>query len=172
MNQNRPLIRPVLIRAVLIVLAPPVLALLLGLAALAHAVRQGALADAAQARLDQALARRPEEPVVQAAALLVPGATAGLAASALQARILGLVPGVGVQQIEARGTEPAGNLTRLRVTLRLSGEEAAVLQALIALEAATPLIFVDALRVTGSGDGSTTLAVEMDLSAYAGKISP
>jgi predicted Zn-dependent protease len=160
-----------LARALVILALPPVLAILLALAGLAYAARQGAMADAAQARLDSALARRPDEPVVQAAALLVPGATAGLAASALQARILGLIPDVEVQQIEARGTEAAGDLTRLRVNLRLTGAEAPALQALIALEAATPLIFVDALRVTGQGDGAT-LAVDLDLSAYAGKVAP
>lgn len=158
-------------RAVLWLLIPPGLAVLFALAAVIYAASASRDADAAQALLQQALDRRPAEPVVQAAELLVPGATVGLAASALQARVLQLVGSATVRQIEARGAEAAGPLTRLRVNLRLGGEEAAVMQALIALERAVPLIFVDALRVTGQGDG-LALAVEVDLSAYAGKVAP
>ncbi len=157
--------------ALMLLMIPLAVAMLLAVAAFAFAVQAGQTADEAQARLQQALDRRPAEPVVQAAALLVPGATAGLAASALQARVLNLVTGATVQQIEARGAEAEGALTRLRVNLRLAGEEASVMQTLIALEQAQPLIFVDALRITGQGDGGS-LAVEMDLSAYAGKVVP
>lgn len=158
-------------RALMLLLVPPALALALGLAALAFALQAGQTADGAQARLQLALDRRPADPVVQAAELLVPGATVGLAASALQARVLDLVTAASVQQIEARGAEAEGALTRLRVNLRLVGDEAGVMQTLIDLEQAQPLIFVDALRVTGQGDGGG-LSVEMDLSAYAGKVAP
>lgn len=158
-------------RALLILLVPPCLALMFALAMLTAAARLSSGADTAQARLQAALDHRPSEPVVQAAELLVPGAAAGLAGSSLQARILALVQGADVQQIESRGAEAAGALTRLRVNLRLSGTEAGIMQTLIALEAAEPLIFVDAMRVTGPGDAGR-LAVEMDLSAYAGKVAP
>ena len=158
-------------RALLLLLLPLAVSLVLALAAVVFALQASQTADDAQARLQQALDRRPAEPVVQAAELLVPGATAGLAASALQARILQLVGQAQVQQIEARGAEAEGALTRLRVNLRLAGAESDVMQTLIALEQAQPLIFVDALRVTGQGDGGS-LAVEMDLSAYAGKVAP
>lgn len=158
-------------RALLVVLIPPLVAVALALVVLVYAAGVSQTADAAQARLQLALDRRPVEPVVRAAPLLVPGATTGLAGSALQARVLALVRGADVQQIEARGTEDAGALTRLRVNLRLAGDEAEVMQTLIALEQAEPLIFVDALRVTGQGDGGA-LAVEIDLSAYAAKVVP
>lgn len=158
-------------RAVLLLLVPPGVAVLLALTALAMAETLSSSADDAQSRLQTALDHRPSEPVVQAAELLVPGATAGLAGSSLQARILALVQGVDVQQIEARGAEAEGALTRLRVNLRVSGDEAGIMHTLIALEAAEPLIFVDALRVSGPGDAGR-LAVELDLSAYAGKVAP
>lgn len=158
-------------RAWMVVFIPPVLAVLFALACWGFALSAAGVADDGQARLQAALKQRPQEPVVQAAALLVPGATAGLAASALQAQVLALVSGVEVQQIEARGAEPAGALTRLPVNLRLAGPEDAVMQAVIALEQAEPLIFVDALRVTAAGNGGP-MAVEIDLSAYAGKVSP
>ena len=158
-------------RALMLLLIPMAVSMALALAALGFALQASQTADAAQARLQQALDHRPEEPVVQAADLLVPGATEGLAASALQARVLQLAGQGQVQQIEARGAEVEGALTRLRVNLRLAGDEAGVMQTLIALEQAQPLIFVDALRVTGQGDGGS-LAVEIDLSAYAGKVAP
>ena len=158
-------------RALMLLLLPLAASLAIALAAVIFALQASQTADDAQARLQQALDRRPAEPVVQAAELLVPGATAGLAASALQARILQLVGQAQVQQIEARGAEAEGALTRLRVNLRLAGAESDVMQTLIALEQAQPLIFVEALRVTGQGDGGS-LAVEMDLSAYAGKVAP
>jgi predicted Zn-dependent protease len=158
-------------RALALLLVPPSLAVLMALAALAVAANLSEGADQAQSRLQTALDHRPSEPVVQAAELLVPGSTAGLAASSLQARILALVEGAEVQQIEARGAEAEGALTRMRVNLRLSGDEAAIMQAMIALEAAEPLIFVDGLKMSGPGDAGQ-LAVELDLSAYAGKVAP
>ncbi len=158
-------------RALLLLLVPLAVALALAVLPMAFAVQASQSADDAQARLQLAQDRRPTEPVVQAAELLVPGATAGLAASALQARVLQLVTNADVQQIEARGAEVEGALTRLRLNLRLAGQEAGLMQTLIAFEQAQPLIFVDALRVTGQGDGGS-LSVEMDLSAYTGKVAP
>ena len=157
-------------RALLLALVPPFLAVCVALAIWAMAVQQSAVADTAAARLQAALDHRPAEPVVQAAKLLVPGHTAGLALSALQAQVLDLVgPTTQVQQIDARGAVADGPLTRLSVNLRLVGGEVAVLNAVIALERAEPLIFVDAVRATSSGP---SLTVEMDLSAYAGKVTP
>lgn len=158
-------------RALMLLLVPMAAAVALAVLAAVLALQASQMADDAQARLQQALDRRPAEPVVQAAELLVPGATAGLAASALQARVLQLVTSADVQQIEARGAEAEGPLTRLHLNLRLAGQEAGLMQTLITLEQAQPLIFVDALRVTGQGDGGS-LAVEMDLSAYTGKVAP
>lgn len=178
------------IRAALILCAAPALALLLGGIALAWAVGQGAAADAAQARLQQGLAQNRLAPVIRAEGLLLPGRTQGLAASALQAQVLGLVEGAEVQQIEPRGAVPEGALTRLRLTLTLAGAEAQVMQGLIRLEQAEPLLFVDGLRLRageagagggdgsgdgagdGSGDGGGTLVAEIDLSAYAGQVAP
>ncbi|MEI6800175.1 MAG: GspMb/PilO family protein [Pseudomonadota bacterium] len=157
-------------RALTLVLAPPVLALLLAVTVWALALQQSNRADDAAQRLQAALDHRPAEPVVQAAKLLVTGGTAGLASSALQAQVLRLVGGITqVQQIDARGAEAEGPLTRLPVNLRLVGDEPSVMTALIALEQAEPLIFVDALRLSASG---ASLTVEMDLSAYAGKVTP
>jgi|GEM_PF-4528716 len=157
-------------RALSLVLAPPVLALLLAVTVWALALQQSNRADDAAQRLQAALDHRPAEPVVQAAKLLVAGGTAGLASSALQAQVLGLVGDITqVQQIDARGAEAEGPLTRLPVNLRLVGDEPSVMTALIALEQAEPLIFVDALRLSASG---ASLTVEMDLSAYAGKVTP
>ena len=157
-------------RALLLVLAPPLLALLLALTVWAMADQESTRADAATQRLQTALDHRPAEPVVQAAKLLVAGGTAGLASSALQAQVLGLVGQITqVQQIDARGAEAEGPLTRLPVNLRLVGDEPSVMTALIALERAEPLIFINTLRIGASG---ASLTVEMDLSAYAGKVSP
>lgn len=158
-------------RALLVLLVPPGMALLLACGALVVAARLSQVADAAQSRLQSALDRRTTEPVVQAATLLVPGAVAGLAGSALQAQVLTLAQATDVQQIESRGAEAAGPLTRLRVNLRLSGDEAAIMRTLIAVEAAEPLVFVDAMRVTVQSEGDR-LAIEMDLSAFAGKMAP
>jgi hypothetical protein len=134
------------------------------------ALQQSNRADDAAQRLQAALDHRPADPVVQAAKLLVSGGTAGLASSALQAQVLGLVGGITqVQQIDGRGAEAEGPLTRLPINLRLVGDEPSVMTALIALEQAEPLIFVDALRLSASG---ASLTVEMDLSAYAGKVTP
>ena len=157
-------------RAFFLVVAPPLLAVFLALLAWIMAAQQSSSADGAAARLQAALDHRPDEPVMQAAKLLVPGSTAGLALSALQAQVLDLVgQTTQVQQIDARGAEPEGALTRLTVNLRLVGDEVAVMTALIAIERAEPLIFVDGLGVTATGP---SLTVEMDLSAYAGKFSP
>lgn len=157
-------------RALLHVWGFPLMAIFLALTAWVMAAQQSNRADSAAARLQAALDHRPAEPVMQAAKLLVSGSTAGLALSALQAQVLELVgQTTQVQQIEARTVEAEGGLTRLPVNLRFTGSEAAVMNALIALERAEPLIFVDALRVTTTG---SSLTVEMDLSAYAGKLSP
>ena len=157
-------------RALFLVVGPPMLAVLLALTAWGIAAQQSLRADDAAARLQSALDHRPAEPVLQAAKLLVQGTTAGLALSALQAQVLDLVgQTTQVQQIDARGAKPEGALTRLTVKLRLVGDEATVMTALIAIERAEPLIFVDALRVTASGP---SLTAEMDLSAYAGKVTP
>ena len=157
-------------RALSLVLAPPMVALLLAVTVWALALQQSNRADDAAQRLQAALDHRPAEPVVQAAKLLVAGGTAGLASSALQAQVLGLVGQITqVQQIDARGAEAEGPLTRLPVNLRLVGDEPSVMTALIALEQAQPLIFVDGLRLSSSG---ASLTVEMDLSAYAGKVTP
>ena len=157
-------------RALSLVLGPPVLALLVAVTVWALAMQQSNRADDAAQRLQAALDHRPAEPVVQAAKLLVAGGTAGLASSALQAQVLGLVGGITqVQQIDGRGAEAEGPLTRLPINLRLVGDEPSVMTALIALEQAEPLIFVDALRLSASG---ASLTVEMDLSAYAGKVTP
>ena len=157
-------------RAYLLLVTPPLLAVLLALTLWAMAAQESQRADVAAARLQTALDQRPADPVVQAAKLLVPGSTAGLAFSALQAQVLALVgQTTQVQQIDARGAEADGPLTRLPLNLRLVGDEAAVMNALIAIERAEPLIFVDALRVTATGP---SLMVEMDLSAYAGKVMP
>ena len=158
-------------RAVWLLVLPPVLAAFMAVFALGVATTLTSMADLTQARLRAALDHRPSEPVVQAAELLVSGSTIGLAGSALQARILLLVQNADLQQIEARGAETEGTLTRLRVSLRLSGDETGIMQTIIALEAAEPLIFVDALRVSGPDD-QRSFAVELDLSAYAGKVAP
>lgn len=159
-----------LLRALLVVLAPPLLVVLMAVTAWAMAAHQSARADAVAESLQAALDHHPAEPVVKAASLLVPGSTAGLALSELQARVLDLVgQTTQVQQIEAREAVADGHLTRLPLNLRLVGDEASVMTALMALERAEPLIFVDALRVTSSGP---RLTVEMDLSAYAGKVTP
>lgn len=165
-------------RALLTLLLPVLLALGLGAGGLILALGANASADAAQARLQEALARHRQEPAILAEGLLVPGATQGLAASALQKQVLALVQDSEVQALEPRGAEAEGPLTRLRLTLRLQGEEAAILRDLIALEKAEPLILVDGLRITAAeealADGAPgmVLGAELDLSAYAGQVAP
>ncbi len=157
-------------RAVWILVMPPVLAALLAVFAWGVATTLASTADEAQTRLQAVLDRRPSEPSVQAAKLLLSGATVGLSSSALQSRILVLVQNADLQQIEARGAEAEGTLTRLRVNLRLSADEKGIMQTIIALEAAEPLIFVDALRVSELSE-KRRFAMELDLSAYAGRVA-
>lgn len=156
----------------LIILAPLVaLALAAGLALDARDAAQRA--ETAQARLAHALSRPARAPGAEAQALLVPGATAGLAGSALQALVLAAVApsGAEVVQVAAGAVADEGPLTRLRLSLDLRGTEPQLVLALLALEGAVPLVAVDRLDLQAAGEDGT-LQARLDLSAWAGKVAP
>ncbi len=159
-----------------VVLGPlVVLALALGLWRSADAAVTRA--EMAQGRLAHALARPIQSPEAEAQAALVPGETAGLAASALQALVLAAVQPSGAEVVElaAGAVDPAAPLTRLHMTLQLKASEAELVAALVALEGAVPLIVVDRLDAQGAGQGpgqDPTLAATLALSAWAGKVTP
>lgn len=160
--------------ATLLLFALPAMALVLGAVMLVTADRARSEAAAAQGRLAAAMVRPAEDPDLQAARLLVPGETAGLGAAALQAVILERVqsPGLTVQQIESNGVAPEGALMRLRATLRLQGSEAQIMSAVMAIEGAEPLLFIDRLEFRGQGQEDGAINAELAISAYAGPFQP
>ena len=161
-------------KALLLIGLPPLAAL--GLAfGLDRAVGQAeTAARAAQTTLARALAEAPTAPDVQAGRLLVTGDTVGISASAFQAILLDKVQnaGLGVQQIDPHGATMDGALTRISATLRMQGTEAQVANAIIAIEASEPLVFIDRLQLAGDGTENGPIRAELDLSAFAGRMQP
>ncbi len=158
-------------RDLALVVVAPVMVVGLGLGLWRDAQGAEARAAAAQARLAHALSRPAPAPEAEATALLLPGETAGLAASAFQALVRAQVQGTGaeVAEVAAGAAEAAAPLTRLHLTLTLTGSETGIAAALVALEGAVPLIAVDRLDMQG-GDGRLTATLA--LSAWTGKVVP
>lgn len=155
-----------------VVLAPvAVLALAAGL--WLGAGDSDAAATAAEARLAHALSRPAAAPEAQAMALLLPGGTPGLAASAFQALALARVAPSGAAVVEVAAGEAVADapLTRLHLSLRLNATETQLAQVLVALEGAEPLIAVDQVDAQ-AGDAGGPLSVTLALSAWAGEVKP
>ena len=160
--------------ALLTVCLPPVLVLALAGATSLVAHRSQHAASLAHEQLAQTLRTAPQNPDTQAAQLLIAGDTAGLAAAKLQAQILDQVQlaGLQVQQIESKGYEPAGALTKLLALGTFQGTEAQLMAALIDFEKAEPLLFTDRLRLDGMGQEAGLLRAEIAFSAFAGQVHP
>lgn len=154
-----------------VVLAPlAVLALAAGMWVQAETV--SVQAELAGARLAHALSRPAPSPEALAMALLLPGESEGMAASAFQALVLAQVQpsGAVVAEVAALAPEVEGPLSRLHLTLRLEGSEPQLAAALVALEGAVPLVMVDRADVQMGAGGQ--LAASLALSAWAGQVGP
>lgn len=160
-------------RDLAVVVLAPVVVLALALGLWWQAGQAQVRADAAEDRLAHALSRPARAPEAEAVALLVPGATVGLAGSALQALVLAAVQpsGVQVSEVTMGGAVDEAPLTRLGLTLQITGSEPQIVTALLALEGAVPLVRVDRLDVQSAGEGFG-LAATLVLSAWAGQVAP
>jgi hypothetical protein len=146
----------------------------LAVAACRYAFDAEARVQAARDGFVSARARAAADPASLADALLVKGATPGLQAAAFQALILSKTSEAGIEteRIEAKEPDDAGSLVRLHAHGSLVGPEDHMMHALIAIEAASPLIFIDRVALAGDGEDNGTLHAEVDLSAYAAREGP
>ena len=160
-------------QALALVTAIPAVAIGLALTSGLLAANANDEADIAEAQLVASAHQLQADPSARATQLLIQGAGAGLVAAALQAEILDRVRAAGpsIDQIEAMGSVADGPLTRINAAIRLSGEEAQIMKAVQNIEAAVPLIFIDRLQLTG-GNNAGQLSAEIDLSAFAGPVTP
>lgn len=152
-----------------LLLSLPASALVLGLVASLAAntyrtASQTALADLAVARQTAGAG-----PAGQAVGLLIQGETAGLAQSALQSLVrkrlaeTGLVP----DRLDPAATEPDAALTRISLTLGLSGSETQIMAAVLALDRGDPLLLLDRIVIDGQGVEGGVLQAEIALSGFA-----
>ncbi len=165
---------PQTLRALALVLLAPLALAVLTAALTFEALAARSQAAALQDRLARAVARPLGDPVLQGQALLVPGDSPGLAASAFQAavRAAALAAGSEVLQVESAPVEAAPPLARLSLTLRLRGSEAQIVATLAALEAATPLVRIDRLDLQGEGQEGGPLTATLLLSAWSAEVKP
>jgi general secretion pathway protein M len=140
------------------------------------------------ARLERAAAMRPAlvkrmkdfEAQQRSRGYFLTGSTDALAAAGLQDRVQTLITGKGgtLQSIEPMpGTEEQG-LMRITLRVRMTGTTETLFDVLYALEAGSPILFIDDLDIQGqrgtvSGDAGSaeadTLTVAFDLSGYLAK---
>lgn len=156
-----------------VILAPLVL---LGISAslVLQALDATSAAAALQEKLAHAVSRPVADPVTRGTALLVPGTSAGMAASAFQAAVRRLASGAGAEvvQVESAPMEPAPPLSLLHLTVHLRGTEAQIVAALAALETAEPLIRTDRLDLQGDGQENGVLSATLQLSAWSAEVRP
>lgn len=158
----------------LVLLSVPALFLALGLCASLGAAAYRGAADKALAALAAARQTANSGPAGQTAKTLVAGDTAGLAQSALQSLVLrqlgptGLVP----DRIDPAAPEAQGVLTRLPLTLALSGGETQIMAAVLALDQTEPLLRLDRISIDGQGIEGGLLQAEIALSAFATAVKP
>ena len=161
-------------KALAVVLLPPLLALAFAAAMVVFAAGAAQQAGLSAAQLASARARLPPDPDREAAARLIAGATPGLQASAFQARILSIAAAadLDVDLIEAREPSLENGLVRLHAQASFSGTEAQMMRAVIAFEAAVPLIFLDRMQLNGDNEDGGLLRAEIVFSAYARAEAP
>ncbi len=152
-----------------LLLSLPGSALVLGLAATLAANTYRTAAQTALGDLAVARQTAVAGPTGRAVGILIQGETAGLAQSALQALVrqrlaeTGLVP----DQLDPASTEPAAALTRISLTLGLSGTETQIMAAVLELDRGDPLLVLDRIVITGQGVEGGVLQAEIALSGFA-----
>lgn len=154
--------------------AVPLLTLVLGLCATLASTAYQRAAGSALSSLAKARQTANSNPAGQAAKTLISGDTVGLAQSALQSLVLqrlgptGLVP----DRIDPATPEVQGVLTRLPLTLALSGSEPQIMAAVLALEQTVPLLHLDLISIDGQGVEGGILQAEIAVSAFAAGVKP
>lgn len=157
-------------RALGLVALPPLLCLTAALTATTAANRaQTAAAEAARALADLRPQLTAPAPSDAADRLLVHGATVGVAAAEFHTRVsdIALLSGATLERIDQVATEAAGPLTRMQSQAVLSGSDRAIMDLVVNLEAAEPLILIDRLDLAATDPAGTTLRADLALSAYA-----
>ncbi len=162
------------LKACALIAMPPMLSLMLAWASSYAAAGALAKADAAHDALLSARAQlAPQEAVgangAASARLLMPGAPIGVSGAAFQSLLTDIaeLSGATLEQVDPITTEPAGALTQMHSRTTLSGTDADIMNLVLNLEAAEPLIFVDRLEMSPLGEMGDRLRIEMELSAYA-----
>lgn len=151
---------------------PGILALLLGGIVTFIANRQE---QEVVMQLTRIAALRQEEearPEGQAARLLVPGTTLGLAQSALQGVVRARLSlaSLSPDRIDPGPPEAGRPLTRLPLTMTFAGREEQVMTALIALDSAEPLLRIDHVALEGQGVEGGAVQADLSLSAFVGEM--
>lgn len=163
-----------MIRSVLLVAGAPLAIFALSLGLWLQTGARQREAEAVATRLAHALSHPAPAPVAEGVALLVPGATPGLAGAALQSRVRSLAAesGAEVLQLESAAPEAAPPLARLPLTLHLRATEPQVAALIQALETARPLIRIDRLDLRGEGQEAGVLDATLALSAWSAEVKP
>lgn len=163
-----------LLRACILVALPPLLLLGLAWAASQSADRAATEAEAARSALAAARAQLAPQDATGAlgadpARLLMQGATIGVSGAAFQSLLTDLagLSGATLERVDPILAEPAGVLTQMQSRATFSGADVDIMNLVINLEAAEPLIFLDRLEMTPLDDGGESLRVELELSAFA-----
>jgi hypothetical protein len=163
-----------LLRACVLVGLLPLLSLGLAWAASQSAGRAATEAELARSTL--AAARAQLEPQDAKAALgaaparlLMQGATIGVSGAAFQSLLtdLAALSGATLERVDPILAEQAGVLTQMHSRATFSGTDGDIMNLVINLEAAEPLIFLDRLEMIPLEDDGERLSVELELSAYA-----
>lgn len=158
----------------MLLLSLPALALVLGLSATLAAEAYRTSAENALLALASARQTATSGPAGQAARTLIEGKTAGLAQSALQSLVRQRLAGAGLMpdRIDPAATEPASALTRISLTVALSGNEAQIMAAVLALDHGDPLLRLDRIVIDGQGAEGGLLQAEIALSGFAAGVQP
>lgn len=163
-----------LLRACTFVALPSLLSLGLAWAASQSAGRAAIEAEVARTALAAARARlAPQDATVALAIapsrLLMQGATIGVSGAAFQSLLtdLAALSGATLESVDPIQAEPAGALTLMHSRATFSGTDLDIMNLVINLEAAEPMIFLDQLELTPMEGSSENLRIELELSAYA-----
>jgi hypothetical protein len=163
-----------ILRALVIALVLPALAMI----AAGTAIHQSALAEqeaaTAQTALAAIVARRNATTQGDAKQLLLTGETAGVAGAALQSLLSDIadMSGVDVQRLDPGTAEPTGALTRVTLAASLTGSEADMMDFVVNLEATEPLVFIDRLQLIAQDEAGEAMQALVQLSAYAARFAP
>lgn len=165
--------RPIL-KACAIIVILPLVSVALAWASWNTAERVAAEADRAHDRLLSARTQVGPQDAVGAdgaapARLLMQGDTIGVSGATFQSLLTDIaeLSGATLEQVDPIVAEAAGVLTQMHSRTTLSGADTDIMNLVLNLEAAEPLIFVDRVDVTPLDDRGDRLRIEMELSAYA-----